>query len=221
MSAQLLMFDLPICPATRNATSLRELASGLTHSGKLAGQTTSQSGPEAAPASHSAVRTQSMGAAESKTSDIFGHTGRRSSQSANLQSSLENRLQTRLPVDGWTKSLTIWSDLITPLGRPLCRLSVSARHRNACVFGLYATPTTSDYKGSVSLKRSLERMAESQRGVRLPEQVIRIEEKDGLLNPAFACWLMGLPPMWDVCGAMATPSSARLPRRSSKAHVKP
>ena len=34
-------------------------------------------------------------------------------------------------------------------------------------------------------------------------------EKRGALNPEFSRWLMGFPPVWDVCAVMETPSSLR------------
>jgi hypothetical protein len=39
-------------------------------------------------------------------------------------------------------------------------------------------------------------------------------EKRGALNPAFVCWLMGLPTEWDACGVMVTRSSRRSRQKS-------
>jgi hypothetical protein len=133
---------------------------------------------------------------ESEAPAICGRPGFDLFVPAGLSYYLGRSLEKRLPVGGWTAPLTAWSLLDTPAGRRLFRLSASARHKSASAFGLYATPIRSDTKGSVSLETSLKRLAQSSRGVRLPEQAIRIEGRSGSLNPAFVCWLMGYPPEW-------------------------
>lgn len=208
--------DQTTLSASHTLTGSQVSADGLTVSNLPAGLTTDLFGQVLAPVSRGHERTQ-CGSAEKpvKTIDTYGLSGAISSTVADLQSSLANRLRKQLPLDGWTKSLTIWSEMTTPAGRQLSRLSVSARHRNASDYGLYATPTKSDTKGSVSHKRSMERLEVSKRGVRLPEQLIRIAGKDGQPNPAFICSLMGYPAEWEDSACTVTPSSRKSQRNSS------
>lgn len=59
---------------------------------------------------------------------------------------------------------------------------------------IFPTPSMTDYKGSPSIKRVLERADESSRGVRLPEEIVKRGD-DGQLNPDWVEILMG----W-ICG---------------------
>lgn len=60
----------------------------------------------------------------------------------------------------------------------------------------WATPSATDYKGSVTSETLQKRMGMT-RGVRLPEQVLRDSGLDrGQLNPQWVEWLMGWPIGW-------------------------
>lgn len=75
-----------------------------------------------------------------QTSATYGRIGLGSSGSAALQRSLGNKLQERLPSDGWMKSLMIWKRKRTPALREYCQLAVSAHRISGTDCGLWHTP---------------------------------------------------------------------------------
>jgi len=72
---------------------------------------------------------------------------------------------------------------------------------------LLPTPTSTDYKDSMSLMKVNERARTSSRGVRLPEHLAKVtqEEVSGSLNPQFVEWLMGYPQGWTDLKPLETP----------------
>jgi len=98
-------------------------------------------GPEAAHASHSALR---EGGEEQTTSDTSGPRGSGSSASVALQSSLESRLRVRLEGCGSTLYRLTWKEWVTPLGRQICALRGSARRTSGNGFTSWPTAKNSD-----------------------------------------------------------------------------
>lgn len=124
MSDQYEIFDLETCQDMISATSSQASESGATPCGSPDGLTTGKSGQEAAPARPSAPRAKVKGLTTLVTSGRYGPV---SSQSAALQSSLENRLMERLDTAGSTLFRLTWKRPRTPLGRRYLERAASAR----------------------------------------------------------------------------------------------
>lgn len=74
----------------------------------------------------------------------YGPNGSASSKSAALQSSLESKLQARLPTGGLTMFIKGWKRKVTPSGRLYCQLAVSVRPTKETGCGLWPTARAAD-----------------------------------------------------------------------------
>ena len=158
MSDQLKMSSLPSWLDTPSATSLPELASGVTPCDKPDGPTISLSGQEVALASLSARQVKAAGL---MMSGISGPPFTTSSSSANLQRSLESRLQAKTQMLGSTLYKLTWKPWATLSGpsRSRLRASVLRTSETDCIgwptdqlgrqaqMASWLTPATSDTNG--------------------------------------------------------------------------
>lgn len=200
---------------TANATSLLALADGASHSGLPVCQTRRVCGQEAARASHSASEATP---GRMKTSVICGQSFSGSSRSNVLSAYLASKLQQTSVGSTWCK--TIWSLKATPSGRPLYQARSQAHFTQGSDYISWApwpTPTSRDHKdGAAPSVRLSGRKDKLPHAVHLLERGATLSQPDAetackeQLNPALPRWLMGYPPEWDVCAAMATPSSRKL-----------
>lgn len=126
------------CENSRNAISLQASASGLTPYASPAGQMIDLFGQVPARANLSARQAKDLGFL---TPDTFGPALPGSSASADLQSSLVNRLQARLSGLGSTLYTLTWKPWDTPLGPSRSRLRASVRRTSATDFIGWPTPT--------------------------------------------------------------------------------
>ena len=77
----------------------------------------------------------------------FGQSGRRSSASAALQWSLENRLRLLTDSTGSTLFTLTWKKRATPLGLPICALRASAPRTSGSGFSSWPTPAAHPANG--------------------------------------------------------------------------
>lgn len=130
-------------PGFGSATSSPESQDGLSPSSSPAFPPITRSGPDPAHANLSARQAKAMGLL---TSGTFGRPSTTSSNSADLQLSLENRLQAQLSALGSTLYQLTWKPWVTPSGRSLSRLAASARHTSGPELIGWPTATTRDWK---------------------------------------------------------------------------
>jgi hypothetical protein len=217
-------------PGFDNVTSSPESQAGPSLSSSPDAKT-SNAGPVRCRASLSASGASDGG---QLTLDISSPSGSTSSAIADLQSSLANRLQACLDANGSLECGLIWRKLAMPSGVPLCQLAPSGPRTDAtgCTLALWPTPTAGDGNGGHVMKdctitgkaRDGRKINVSLAGVaRLvaargaaPNGSMDPTASGAGLDPAFSCWLMGLPLAVDACAPTATPSSRNSALRSSR-----
>ncbi len=139
------MSDLMTCEAMTSAISLPESASGRTRFDAPDGRMIDLFGPVPVRANLSPRQAKELGLTTSGTSGLRG-TG--SSASADLQSSLENRLRARLSSLGSTLYTLTWKRWTTPSGVSRFRLRASARRASAIELSGWPTPTACEAGGT-------------------------------------------------------------------------
>ena len=128
-----------------SATSSPESADGPSRSSSRDGRRTAPSGPEAAPASHSAPQ---AGSSRKRTPATSGRTSGGSSQKGTLQSSLENRLRARLAATGSPEYVLTWKHWPMSSGPPICALRASAHRTSGKDYSGWPTPDTNQRGGA-------------------------------------------------------------------------
>lgn len=137
------MSDLMTCEPTTSAISSPESASGRTRFDAQAGLTIDLFGPVPVRANLSPRQAKELGL---MTSGTCGLRGTGSSASADLQSSLVNRLRAQLSSLGSTLYTLTWKRWTTPSGVSRSRLRALAPRTSVTGRTGWPTPTTRDHK---------------------------------------------------------------------------
>lgn len=207
-------------PATPNAISSQESASGASRFDKPAGPTRGQSGAEAAHANLSPRQAKKLGLL---TSGISGHRSIGSSSSRDLQRSLENRLQALMPTTGLTWYNMTWKKWTTPSGLERMRLQAWPRPKSESVRTGWGIPRAGKNVGRGNANRTsggrIEDMAAASywpmRGDISIWSTAQTEDL-GRLNPEHSRWIMGIPPLWSSCAPTETDCASLPPEPSSR-----
>lgn len=150
--------------ASPSATSLLESEFGRLHFAKLVGEMIGEFGPAAVHASLSPQQAKALGL---MTSGICGPHGTTSLSSAALQSSLESRLQARMPLSGGILFKLTWKQRTTPQGRRICALRASVPRTSDSDCGGWPTTGAGDEKWRISTAAAADRRMQSGKQVSL------------------------------------------------------
>lgn len=185
-----------------NATFSQESEDGQSPSSLPGFQSQQMSGQAPARASHSRSQ-EKRGRQEIVVTSGLNFTG--SSKSIDLQSSLESKLQARLPMRGGIQWPLTWKTLYTPALRQVSVLTPSSCRISANGYSGWPTPIKMDSRiGYPPGSKEFLRLKEKNRSLPLRHRALTVDLKHyGIyqgqrcsLNPEFVRWLMGYPVEW-------------------------
>lgn len=208
------------CEVLPSAISSLELESGAMPCDSPAGTIPNMSGQDQYHVSRFRARDSKKAM---PINDTCGPLFTASSPSAALQWSLGNRLRANLDVNGSLEYELTWKEWDMPAGPPICALRASVRRTqgNVCI----GVPTPCVPKRAVGhptpLTGAINEAAHNATSGTWKTALGRLTNGSKLstggssaINPAYPCWLMGLPTVWESCADMVTRSSRRKPKHS-------
>lgn len=165
-------------------------------------QTTPISGPDPAPVNHSANPVADL---RLRMFETYGLRGSGSSESADLQSSLESRLRAILAGGGSTVFALTWKPLTTPAQRRVCQLLARVQSTSDIESSSWPTPCARDWRDLSH--RGTEYAAARAR--RQPSAVTTSYIRGfGYTQIRYLLSrLMGFPDQWVSCAPSETPST--------------